>query len=506
MKKRGSAVFTKKEKIACSAAFAAGSVSLFFSGGHFGTAATAFIWPAAFLFCVRHIEKRFFPAVLFAVMTAVNFIKLFGLSDAGAAVDFAESMLITAVQFLPLLAEHVICRYDKQEDFRKSPLRMLVFPAFYSGLSALFCLTPISATASVAYTLNGFISNKEQVSVIGIFGFLFLLMWFASLLERFVSGLVSGKGIKEILPKKDFYVLLAAVICVSAVGHAVLKPSDNPQTVRIAAAVGTEQPLDEDGEYITIPIEDTLASVERTMADAHSLGAEVLVYTEEAYNIYDYDTDMLTQFVCGNAKEYGMYVFLPLDISASDENSLSDNCIKLINPDGGVEFTYEKSRLVPVIEGDYRKGDGVIPVTELSFADGRRTKTAAFICYDGDSPFYVNSIPADTDILISPSWDWEEIIYYHTPAMKYRAYENGASLVKPTYDGISCICDPTGKTLVQFNSFETGFDHVETADVPLKGIKTPYACALHYFDYVYPLLPVIFCAVLFLRRKKTSDG
>lgn len=491
----------KKQKTVCLIAFIIGTASLFFSGGHRNVPVTAFIWPAALLFCVRHINRKIFPAVLFCAMAAVNFVKLLGLSNSSTVVDFGESLLVTIVQFLPLLAEHFVCRRDKDGALWNSFARSLVFPAFYSGFSVLFCFTFISATGSVAYTLGGFSPAERITSVVGIFGLLFLLTWFASLFERLVSDLLSGSAIRI---KKDAVVFLAVLTAVTAAGFLTtsFQSVDTGSTFRIAAAVGIEQPVDENGEYPVLPLDDSIASLKATMEEAKKQNAEVLVYNEEAYSIYDCDTDRLLNTACEKAKEYNMYVFLPLDISAAESGKLNENCIKLIDPEGNIVFTYEKSRLVPAIEEDYKKGDGNIPVFELTFSDGRKTKSAAFICYDGDSPLYINSIPSDVDVLISPSWDWKGIIEYHTPAMLFRSMENGAVLVKPTYDGISAISDCSGRTVHSFNSFETGYDHVEAADVPLKGIKTPYACLFSHVDFIYMILPVLICCLLFKKAEK----
>jgi apolipoprotein N-acyltransferase len=78
---------------------------------------------------------------------------------------------------------------------------------------------------------------------------------------------------------------------------------------------------------------------------------------------------------------------------------------------------------------------------------------------------------ADVDIVLSPSYEWPKGLIVHSVYM--RAIENGFSLVRPTFDGITIAEDFNGRILSQMDSAEAG-DGILYADVPTREISTVY--------------------------------
>nr|WP_240973304.1 carbon-nitrogen hydrolase family protein [Nonomuraea sp. FMUSA5-5] len=110
----------------------------------------------------------------------------------------------------------------------------------------------------------------------------------------------------------------------------------------------------------------------------------------------------------------------------------------LIGPDGTVLWTYQKSHPVPGME-PYRPGNGVAPVVSTPYG-----RLAGVICNDADFPAMMR---ADADIMLVPGGDWPEIGRVHTVMAGLRAIENGYSLVRQDYVGLSAAFDNQGHVL-----------------------------------------------------------
>ena len=104
--------------------------------------------------------------------------------------------------------------------------------------------------------------------------------------------------------------------------------------------------------------------------------------------------------------------------------------------------------------------------------------------------------------MISPAYEWPVNLVINFGYM--RAIENGYSLVRPTYNGISFASDFNGNVLatMDFDEKETGIVY---ADVPTKGVKTLYPHIGDVFGWlcvVGALGLIILTIVLSVRRKR----
>jgi apolipoprotein N-acyltransferase len=77
----------------------------------------------------------------------------------------------------------------------------------------------------------------------------------------------------------------------------------------------------------------------------------------------------------------------------------------------------------------------------------------------------------NVDIMISPAYEWPANLVINFGYM--RSIENGYSLVRPTYNGISFASDFNGNLLATMD-FDPAEGGIMYADVPTKGVKTVY--------------------------------
>lgn len=480
-----------------------GAVAFFFSSGNFNIFFTAWIWPAAFLFCVRNGGFKRSNLILFGVMFVTGALKWLGLTDCGVLLDFIFNLFVLLVPALSLFIEQKICKAG--DELWKSPFGIFIFPSVFTALAFFATLTPIGTMGALANTQGCFHPIASLTSVIGFFGLTFLMTWFASLAERWVSAILDGH--KDARPVKNTYAYLTAVVVIAAVCavSSLTQPTNESNTVRMALAVGAQLEKYDDGTYEELSLEDDMARFDKTVADAKATGAEITVFNEESYTVFaGMEEAAFVAHASEKAEETGMYILVPLEIDPETEDGLYGNRMYLIAPDGDIIAQYNKCHLVPLIEAGFQSGDKAPLSADLQFSGGRTVSIASGICFDSDYPLYFDKIDPDTDVLLVPSWDWKALENYHSYSVTLRSIEHGAALLKPTYDGLCNVTDCRGNWLSCFNSLETGGDHVEATDVPVDGIKTPYAAVLYVFDYVYPVLPLFFIAELLLRKRKAK--
>jgi apolipoprotein N-acyltransferase len=81
---------------------------------------------------------------------------------------------------------------------------------------------------------------------------------------------------------------------------------------------------------------------------------------------------------------------------------------------------------------------------------------------------------ADVDVMLIPAQDWAEITPMHGRMPTLGAIENGYSLIRNAYHGISIAVDFHGKTLAQLDNFTTD-ERTMIADLPTEGLPTVYS-------------------------------
>ena len=76
--------------------------------------------------------------------------------------------------------------------------------------------------------------------------------------------------------------------------------------------------------------------------------------------------------------------------------------------------------------------------------------------------------------MLIPAQDWAEITPLHGRMPALRAIENGYSLIRNGYHGVSIAVDYHGRMLSRLDNFTTD-ERVMLADLPTQGITTVYS-------------------------------
>lgn len=193
--------------------------------------------------------------------------------------------------------------------------------------------------------------------------------------------------------------------------------------------------------------------------------AKVIAWSEANADIpLDYEED-LVELGKEFAKDNGVFLFM--SFRSFSTPSLNENKTIGISPRGDIIVHYLKSNLVPLLEAHTKQGAG-----KLATADINGIRTGHVICYDVDFPSFIRQAGRrDVDILFAPSGDWREIRFFHAASARFRAVEDGCSLVRPTIQGLSIATDPYGRMLA-YQDYYSNTSRLSIAGVPSRGVRT----------------------------------
>ena len=216
------------------------------------------------------------------------------------------------------------------------------------------------------------------------------------------------------------------------------------------------------------------------------------------------DLDKLLSEAKKQAKAKNIFVILPVEIEYEDENTLSENCLYIIDNHGKELYKYTKTKLVPLFETDeYVVGDGNVPNLNVTLPSGNKIKLATVICMDSNFTWFIRSkVDNDTELLIVPTWDWKPIDKFHNNWTLYRSIENGFTIVRSTYDGYSAVFGPYGQTYGLSHTDYSGFENVIIYETPVKQRFTIYKYIGPIIDWMYPLALVLLLISPKIKMKK----
>lgn len=117
----------------------------------------------------------------------------------------------------------------------------------------------------------------------------------------------------------------------------------------------------------------------------------------------------------------------------------------------------------------FAPGPGVIPTADTAYG-----RLATAICFDLNYPTTVRQVgQARADLVLVPASDWDSAKFTHAQMHVFRAIENGASMVRPTGQGISLAVDALGRVRGEVDYYATD-EAVLVAAVPTQGVWTFY--------------------------------
>ena len=385
------------------------------------------------------------------------------------------------------------------------------FPALAVSIEYLNSFSGGGSLGSLAYTQAEHTALIQLASVTGIWGISFLLYLSSSIIFWVVTMRGTAGDFRK--PIGAFAVLLSTVLLYGEVRTSpfLKKPQ---ATIKVAGITDlnlepiltmyretfnktmvvdpqgltqTSPELEELNkalvQFVERPLDPKYAGSLRAMDAFHERmfqraqqevngGAELIVFSEALmFTIKPLEDSLITKgrkFARANDVKIllTMGSFLPGKITMGAK--WIENKAILINEGGEVVYTFLKNKPVPVVEGSV-PGDGHIPVAQT--AQGR---IATSICYDADFPALMRQAGRQkADVLLLPSGDWREISPLHADVARFRAIENGFSLVRPVSGAESIICDQFGRVIARGDFLDEGSRSI-SASLPVRHVWTLY--------------------------------
>jgi apolipoprotein N-acyltransferase len=429
-------------------------------------------------------------------------IALWGLFDTGDEMatmlfGLVRSSAIALLYSIPYIVDRLI--YPKLKETKI--LSTLSFPIAATATLFLISLEgPFDGDVISGVYGYGHLVFKQIASIAGLWGFVFIFSWFASVLNFAWEKDFKWGEIKTVT--LSFAFILLAIFLFGAVKTSSLM---NPEsdTVKVAAIFLLPEEgkgFDPDGLFSKelSHYEKTMSRIEALTEEAAANGAKIVAFQENVLKIHESDETNLWDRSKAIAHENGVYLSLGYGLLFTEGKGWNKNI--LISDQGELVVDYRKRFLLGIGEfGEtaiYNKGPEVIQSVDTPYG-----RIGVSICRDMSFPGYAQQAgEQQVDIMLNPSYDYPK----STGAMySLRAIENGFTMIRPVYNGFSYAVDPNGKLLASMDSDNTNTGTM-VADVPIKGVNTIYATVGDLLGWlcVFGLLGLILLAIVLSIRKK----
>ena len=412
-----------------------------------------------------------FTVIGFVISLNIALWGLFELNDQYSSLIFnlIRSSLLTIPFSLPYIADKLI--YPK---FREKGIwPTLTFPILTTAIYFLFSLEgPFDGDAIFAVFEQGHPIFRQIGSIAGLWGFVFVFSWFASIINYCWEQKADWVKIKKHLIV--FSSILLIILSFGAIKTSS-RISPESETVKIASIVivpgdGKAVPMDEIYRNKTLSnFEESMSKIKYLTKKAALNGAKIITFQEYSMTVNDKNENRLRKHIQRIVKENDIYFSITYGLF-QDEGK-GENKQLLINNQGQIEIDYTKRYLLGLGEhgetGVFKKGPEIIQVADTPYG-----RIGIAICRDMSFPQYIRQAgKKNVDIMLGPSYDFPKST---SCLYSLRSIENGFSFVRPVYNGISFAVDYNGKLLAQMDSDKTE-DGILYANVPTKGIQTIYS-------------------------------
>ena len=458
----------------------------------------------AFVFILRFSRtqpaKRGIWLTLLGFILSIN-IGLWGLFEMGGDIssllfNLIRSSLLAVLYFLPFMADRLI--FPKFKD--RGVLSTLVFPVITTALFFLLTIEgPFEGTIQPAKFAFGTIGFMQLLSLFGIFGFVFVTSWFASAINYLWENKFDWKKSKKLVLILSSVVLLIFLFGTIKTSSLMAPGTD---TVKVAAIIiipegGEAIPMEKVfKDRLTSPFEKRLSKIENLIKTAASNDSKIASFQENAIIINEEDHNKLREEFKRIAQENNIYLTITYAYYA--KKGKGENKHLLIDNNGKILLDYTKRYLVGIGDlgetGVFIKGPEIIQSADTPYG-----KIGLSVCRDMEMAKYIKQAgKAGVDIMFSSAYEWPK---GWLPSNIHKAIENGFSLVRPTYNGITHAQDYNGNILnqIDFDETDTGIMY---ADIPTKGVKTLYPRVGKLIGWLSALGLLILIVFAIKNRKK----
>jgi len=377
--------------------------------------------------------------------------------------------------------------------FKDKTLSILLFPAVMSLFEWLqYTYTPFASWGVSAYTQVDTLPIAQSVSLFGMPGLSFMIMW--------VNVALAVIIVKRKLTKVNFYLPAAILTSLIIYGNIRINSYDSKgrETI-LTAAVCT----DSDVNGLPLPSKEKNASVKNALFErtkkAASFGAKLIVWNEAATYVLPEDENNWKDKLKDLCSENNCNLVASYVVPVQTNPLLYNNKYVLVDSSGTIQYEYLKHEPVPGEPA--KRGKENLQITEIN-----GIKIGSVICYDYNFPYLAKTWgKLNADIVAVPSSDWRGIDPLHSKMAAYRAIEQGHSILRSTRFGLSAGILPTGEMIARMSSFDKN-SKIMTAQLPVHSVKTLYSVIGDSFVYLLIGFILFFFVTINLPKKDSKHN
>lgn len=365
-------------------------------------------------------------------------------------------------------------------------LASLVYPT--ALVVVQFLLSYIEELGTVLNWTGSLFGQKpliQLVALTGVWGPSFLVGWFAAVVNALWAERLDLRAVKW--PAAAFSAVLLAVTLAGGVRMVFFPPA--PGTVKVGAVVvglpednlfytyldlpeAEQQAHKEEYRRWTREVQDELFATAERLVPA---GVKIMAWGSGNAVVFAEDEAALVQRLQSFAREHQLYLF-PSLLVLGDYSGPDRNRVLAIRPDGEIAYTHFKGRNP---NAGYYQGN-VVETIDTPYG-----RIASPICYEMEFHRYIRQVGAQgVDILIVPGDEpSRDNAILHTEISMFRGIENGCTVVRTTLEGLTMGMDYQGRVLSWMNYYQTLQERTVVMEVPMRGVRTPYAVLGDWFAY-----------------------
>jgi apolipoprotein N-acyltransferase len=395
----------------------------------------------------------------------------------------AAAIVIGLAAVPPFLLDRVTIR-------RLPPLAgSLVLPCTWVAIEwAAGRFGPYGTWGALGYTQRDRLALVQMVSVTGVHGLSFLLMWVASAGAMLLAALPE----RRVKPAMAAGLVLVLTVSAGAIRLARAPRADDGvpvalvtpriqtylgKTTGVNAPLGVallassrRQALNDDARKAFRDRSESLATelLLRTQRAAVQ-GARIVLWSEAALIVAPEDETAFVERAGILARDHGLHLAVSFLRLSVDGSGRIENLTILLSPSGKPLWRFLKAHPVPGLERCVA-GDGLLPMAGTPV--GRLTTA---ICFDADFPAFLRQA-AGADLLLIPADDWKEISRVHSAMAAFRAVELGVPIARSASAGVSAVVDAYGREISTLGYFGTE-ERTLLARIPVGSVGTIYGRA-----------------------------
>jgi apolipoprotein N-acyltransferase len=371
----------------------------------------------------------------------------------------------------------------------------------------------INSTGSPAYSQYDNLALMQILSITGMWGVTFLIMWFASTVNALWEHAFDWRPVRGLVVV--FAAVLMAVFLFGSARLNIFAPSSpGIQAATITLDDSLFQQVNSGIDWLKFNQSTDAqraaarpqfeATVDQLLARTETAlrgGAKIVAWQEGSGTVLEEDKQGTLDRVAALAKQYDAYLEVSLGVlTRTPAQHFALNESILVDNTGTVRWTYDKTYpVIPTESYVVISGNGKLPAADTSYG---RLSTA--ICNDLHFPPLIRQAGKNkVDVLITPYNDFHPWESEDAVTATYRTIENGFSLVRPAGHGFSTITDYEGRILASQNYF-TNSSGIMLTTIPTRGVRTIYSRIGDVFAYMCAAGLILLIGRALMRGKRPA--